>query len=639
MAALPSSGDPDVDAAFSGAPAPPEAVSGPIATGDPDVDAALRQMRTERGRKKAKEAADSSLAGRAKNLYGGAVEPILSTLTGALAKPISDVAGLAATGYDVATGNKDGDPAGFKREVEDALTYAPRTDYGKATMGLLGAAADKTVGATARATGRMYESGLSAMGVPASVTDPLRSGVEEAVRQAPGFIGARSLTPKAPINPADAQGIADAAGAGQSMGAAGAAANLTSTTPALKAAIVQAAQKTGGAVNRDALVAHVEADSHGVQLTRGQATRDPIQFSEEQNSTDKNLVKHFEKQNTDMIDAIDNIRREASPTTVGNDAIQNGQQVVDALKAYDEPIKADIAAKYKALIDANGGTVPMDTGALVDNVDKLLKKNYLTASLPPPAQELMSSLRAGEPLDFERFEAARSRLAEAQRQGGSEAAAAGIVRNQLEQLPLSAAAEPLKEMADSARAAARSRFQALERDPAYRAAVEDDVKQGEPSPLADKFLDKYALNAPKANLDVMLQKLGDESKGAIASHALNAIRKAAVNANGQVLPNGYNGALRNLEPKIDSLVTPETRDALESLGRTITRAKVAPAGNYVNYSKSGVIINAAKGAAEHALNTKTFGAYGLGKKIFAGDKFAKDALKPGAGLEDLRTKP
>ena len=122
-------------------------------------------------------------------------------------------------------------------------------------------------------------------------------------------------------------------------------------------------------------------------------------------------------------------------------------------------------------------------------------------------------------------------------------------------------------------------------------------------------------------------------KERVTSHTLNAVRKAAISPNGNILPNGYNGVMQKFGPKLDSLLTPETKESLESLGRVITNAKVAPPGSFVNYSKSGVVANAAQGLGEAALNAKTMG---MGVPILKGmikSRFAKDALAPGAGIE------
>jgi hypothetical protein len=64
------------------------------------------------------------------NLYGAATEPIKSIATGAIAAPISGLAGIGTI-----IGNKlgltDSDPADVVRSVGDALTYHPKTSGGK----------------------------------------------------------------------------------------------------------------------------------------------------------------------------------------------------------------------------------------------------------------------------------------------------------------------------------------------------------------------------------------------------------------------------------------------------------------------------------------------------------------------------
>lgn len=440
------------------------------------------------------------------------------------------------------------------------------------------------------------------------------------------------------VGPMSAEEAFGSSLAKQSQGAAAATPNLANISTPLRSAI----EKAGAETNPDAAIAHIEAEKHGVQLMKGQANRDPIQFSNEQNSTNSDIVARKNVQEQQMTDALDNIRAEATPNTVQNNPIENGQIAVDALKNYDAPIKADISAKYKALTDANGGSVPIDSGSFVDQVESALKKKYLTSSIPPAGAELINSLKNGEPLDFEGFEAARTRLAEAQRQGGSSSVAASIIRDHLEQLPLPADAVNLKGLADTARAAAKARFDAVDRDPAYQAAVDDaanGVKSGDPSPLADKFLDKYIMNAPKANLSTVLQKLTPDAKEAVTSHALNQIKSAVVKPNGTVSPHGFNSAMAKIAPKADLLIPPNVLDDLGTLQRTVTRAKVPPAGDFVNVSKSGVLRNAAtgisnvvKGAGGEVLNKVTLG---LGGKVIghiSDANFAKDALAPGAGI-------
>lgn len=499
----------------------------------------------------------------------GAAETALHYGTGVLASiPAAVAYGAGALG--IGPGSLEN-----ARAVQNALTFQPRTEQGKG--------ASEAVGKMLGTPGHLIEKGLDWVD-PSGQASAAASDVAERTMDILPLAGG-------PLKLAKVAKGAEIPGNPQSISAAAASALPDSAEGRL-----------------------ADFQRHGIQPMEGQISRDPAQFSAEQNSTNPEIKNRINAQEGQITDALDTIRREAAPDTVHNNPIQNGQIVVDQLKAYDAPIKADISAKYKALIDANGGSVPLDTGSFLTNVDAALKKQYLTSSLPPAAKDLLQSLRDGEPLDFEGYEAARTRLAEAQREGGSSGQAAKIIRNQLEQLPLSPEAQSLKGLADSARSAAAARFKALDADPAYQAAVDDSVKQGTPSPLADKFIDKYVLNAPKANIDTLMPKLGDEGRSAVTSHFLSEIRGSSISPNGAVKPNGYNGMMIKYGPKIDSLVTPDTVDSLESLGRAVTNAMVPPAGHSVNYSKSGVIVNAAKGlastGADVALNLKTAGAYG-----------------------------
>jgi hypothetical protein len=67
----------------------------------------------------------------------------------------------------------------------------------------------------------------------------------------------------------------------------------------------------------------------------------------------------------------------------------------------------------------------------------------------------------------------------------------------------------------------------------------------------------------------------------------------------------------------------------------ITNAKVPPPGHSVNYSKSGVIMNAAQGIGEAAVNAKTLGLGMPVIKQIAESRAVKRALAPGAGLTRL----
>lgn len=57
-------------------------------------------------------------------------EALASMGTGMVAKPVADVMGMAATGADALRGSQ-GDPAAFRRHIQESLTYQPRTQAGR----------------------------------------------------------------------------------------------------------------------------------------------------------------------------------------------------------------------------------------------------------------------------------------------------------------------------------------------------------------------------------------------------------------------------------------------------------------------------------------------------------------------------
>jgi hypothetical protein len=501
-------------------------------------------------------------------------------------------------------------------------------------------AVTRGIGAATGAVSRGYDAAFG--------TGPAAQTVKERIPQALEAVGAV-------VPAARAFGIESTAAVGsrQSLGAASAAPDLTGVSPPLRQAVTKAVQNSGGNVTQelnDAITNHIEAEKHGVQLMEGQATRDPEKFSAEQNTTNPQIVKRINDQNTQMVDDLDRIRREAGPGTVQNNPIENGQLVVDDLKRADIPIRQDITNAYEAAKKASAtGDLQMDGQSFVDSANAALKPQSKFRFLPSTVKGILDDVsEAGGKMNLDDFQAYQTQISaeirKAQRAGdGNAVAAISRVQDALKSTaPMSGETAQAKALFDVAIGKARARFDAIDADPAYAAAVDEStgarpIKPGEPSPLADTFIDKYVLGkgAPKANVDNLMGKLSPEAKEAIASHTLGTIRNSAVGPNGIISPYGLNGALAKYGPKLDSLVSPATREDIEGLGRVVHNAKVAPAGHSVNYSKSGVIMNAAQGLGEAALNGKTLGLGVPIIKNIAASRAAARTLQPGAGLGKL----
>lgn len=381
------------------------------------------------------------------------------------------------------------------------------------------------------------------------------------------------------------------------------------------------AQTQRGPLNPEAVDRQIDADALPVRmrLMEGQASKDPEVWSREFNAKGKDpeIAARFNEQNQQLIDNLDEFRRQAAPQAVAHDPVQSGQNLVDAYKAMDEVAETEINAAYKAARDANGGDLPMDGHGFVAAADAALKQQMKARYLPAEIAADLNEFRSGErAMTFADFENMRTNLAAAGRKAeragdGNAAAAINLTRDALEAMePIGRAAE-VKPLFDKARSLAKARFGRIKADPAYKAAINDDVAAGEASPLADKFVQKYIVGAPRAHLERMMGNLaGDElAMETVRAAPFNYLKqKAGIDPyrnEGDFSQHGYNRALAEVMPKLDLMVGEELAEQAQRLGRVAYDVKGAPAGSFPNRSNTFVAAAAekAKGIAEQSANT------------------------------------
>lgn len=486
-------------------------------------------------------------------------------------------------------------------------------------------------------------------------TGPLASTLKERLPQAAEALS--TVTPvikgmgAARAVPIDAQAAMDAAAARspQSMGAAASAPRLNSLSPDLQQGVRAAVQKTGGAVPPETLARHVEADSLPIkmQLTEGQATQDPHLISQEMNTRGRTegMVERLNQQNRQLIDNVRELRDQAGPDVFSTNPVDHGSSLIEAYKTKDAPIKADITAKYKALEDANGGQFPLDTDSFVKSTDAALGKAFKSNSVPSDLAANLNELRNGRQMTFGDFESLRSDAADAARTAadGRQRAAAGIIRDQLEKMPLTAEAAPLKPLADAARSAAKARFAALDADPAYEAAIHGTVPE-------DRFVQRFITGptSTRNGVATMRQNLADNpvATQTMGVAALDHLRQAAgidPMGNGNFGQASFNKALVALDPKLSSLVDAKTAEHLSTLGNVARYVQNQPRGSFVNNSNTlvGAIASHLARPLEIAGNTVGGGLIPLGTMAReslakrAATKAAAKSLAPGAGLTRL----
>jgi len=597
----------------------------------------------------------------------GAAEEFLKAGSGALA---SIPAGLAYGG--AAIGRAFGanvNPAGVQSRVQQVLTYQPQSDSGQAadaafreTYAPVGQAIAQKGNELATAVGKVSPIAETALReapaalqaassvVPlAPLAEPALNAVSNVANTARNTAMAvqRRFTPPPPVEDVLRQTYADTS---QSMGAASAAPAISNISPDLRQAISKAAQRTGGVVNPDVLARHVEADSLPVkvQLTEGQATRDPVLFSEEQNLRGKHtdLAQNFNDQNANLVKNVQAIRDQVGPDVFSANAVEHGDTLIDAYKKVDKSATDQINSAYQAARDM----VPDKTASVVNapdllaNVTKALHEQDLFDSAPKDIMAALTRRAENGSMSFANVENLRTNLARIQRSlsvDGNTKYAAGIIRDQIEQAPLTVDNEAVKAAYDNARSLARQRFQNLEADPAYKASVYDTV-------APDKFVRKFVIGGNRDEVATMAQNLAgqDPAKQTLSVAILDHLRDAAgigPDYRGSFKQAGYNKALQALDPKLTSLVGPKTAEQLQTLGNVAHNIQVEPPGGTVNRSNTltAGLSNYAGSAVEHAINAKgglipiaTIARKGV-EHIKYGSR-VKQAIQPGAGLDQLK---
>jgi hypothetical protein len=407
-------------------------------------------------------------------------------------------------------------------------------------------------------------------------------------------------------------------------------------------------------VNTPVVLRHLEADSLPipVRLTEGEGTGNVVLLSEEANLRGKipEMAERKNQSNQALVENIPAIRELAAPDVYATRTIESSQAVIDAYKNIDKDRNTAIDAKYSELRDAAGGELPVDAKTLIKNIDDRFKKELLTTDGQSISQykELKALSEAFGSMTFDNYLAMRrnaSRLS-AESKDGNIRQAARLMVEELDKLPLTNETAVLKPIADQARTLARQRFEALKKDPAYRAAVEDTVP-------ADKYFDKFVINGVNKNINTMIDTLGRDSVAHqhIKAGTINHLSDKAgiVDGRGNFSQANYNKALKKLDDvnNFGVIFDPENQLRLKTLGNVAAYTQFQPRGHYINNSNTlvGYLANKAAGGAEATGNLIGLGKYGFPVGTIIRQKVqesktktrARRALEPGAGstLKDI----
>jgi len=430
-------------------------------------------------------------------------------------------------------------------------------------------------------------------------------------------------------------------GWGQSVGSA-----ARSRADLIREGIAQASPELQAALqdipinemNSKALERHLEADSIGVQLTRGEATGDPIILSKERNSRGEmpELAQHYQEKNQQLVNAIFKAKEEAMPE-FSVSQIQAAEEIINIYKKYEEKRNQNITDAYQVLKDLNGGQFPLDVAALKQNIEAVLQAENLTYFVPPAVRSTLDNILGKNTITFNSFESLRTILENERRVAkGSEKAAIGFIRGEVEKLPMTIETAASKEAADYARSLAKEHFDDLKRDKVYRDIVDDKVN---PATFFDNYITSRTANYAKLR-QFMDRVPESDLQNYLMSGTIDWLigqAKASETKGTPFANSSYHKAIGHLNStrKAETIFTPELHQKLNTIDNVSGYIFDQPEGNFINNSRSTVAFIARR--AEQAVNAaaKRSAIVSAAKEIYSSsqkEQFLKDTLEPGAGV-------
>jgi hypothetical protein len=216
--------------------------------------------------------------------------------------------------------------------------------------------------------------------------------------------------------------------------------------------------------------------------------------------------------------------------------------------------------------------------------------------------------------------------------------AASAMIDEMEKFPLAdGATQQVKTLADNARALARQRFQELDADPAYKAAIAGNM-------AGEDFVRKFVINGKSNALPQMAANLtGDDvARQTMGTAVLDHLREAArldPTYRGNFAADSFARQVQRFDPLSDSIFQNGEGQTLQSLANYAKNSTAQPKGSFVNNSNTFVsqLGNTAAGAAEGAANVAAHGVpvgtwIRRGLENRAATKSVERSLAPGAGV-------
>jgi hypothetical protein len=425
------------------------------------------------------------------------------------------------------------------------------------------------------------------------LVEPLAKGVGaiyRAGRQALGSWGAKASPQAQTINIQIVQQVNDAL---QNAGL-----DLAAVPKSIRDSLYEDVAKalaSGQRLDKAALSRMADAKLIGLDITKGQASRDPGQYTFERNTSGvvgagERLQERFNQQNAQLIEAASKGASQVTPYAAG-------ENIVSGLRKYDSLLNGGVNQAYDAARKAAGAKADVPPQLLAQKAGEVIE-TFGTENIPGVVRRRLESyglLGGKQTKVFNVEEADQIRKiinANYNPANKTEALALRKLRDGVDDAEntLADAGETIGNEAAKAFAKARelakSRFKTLESVDAFQAAVDG----AEP----DKFVAKYIIGAPVGQvkeLRAIMQKaepaMVDTMRGQVLSWIKNNAINGASDEFGKFSQSQYQRALNSLgKEKIALLFSPAEVNRIYAIGRTASAIQAQPAAATVNNSNT-----------------------------------------------------
>jgi hypothetical protein len=391
-----------------------------------------------------------------------------------------------------------------------------------------------------------------------------------------------------------------------------------------------------------------------VQLTRGQAARDPMQYSWEVNSgklkgAGEPLSQMLDKQNRQLIENLNVLGARNAPST-----FDASKQLIGHIETVDAGLKSKINEAYALVRDSAGRSARVSNeefsnlavNALTEGKPELRSLVNRGDLIPAKIRDVYNDIVSGKlPLTVDTVQFLDRNWGAVQRAASSdEAMAIGTLRRALNETPVSdALGQESMAAYKAAKTLAKQRFDLIDSNAAYKAVIEQGVEP-------DKFFQKYVQGSNVSELGQLKRIIGPENSQLLQRTFLGRLKDQVLNhhsdENGIFSESKLNNVLKDpvQAPRLKELFAenPAILEQLNRLGRVSENILYYPKGHSVNTSNTApTLVNTIRDVAKSEAGASLWNMIPFARPIRevsaqrAAGKAVSEAMNPGVTAAPL----